>query len=120
MCLLPPNLRASKGKTVWCTAQCETILLIADSGVLVEDAAEAHRQATSHGAKSALKPKMLKDEASGTEQVVAEVELYGDVVLRFVSGSFQVSCPPNANRRISVCSVPCTCSMHPVECQVRL
>ncbi|CAL5218591.1 g286 [Coccomyxa viridis] len=58
-------------------------------GVLVEDAAEAHRQATAHGARSALEPQTLRDEASSTEQVVAEVELYGDVVLRFVSGSFQ-------------------------------
>ena len=37
---------------------------------------------------------MLKDEPSSTEQVVAEVELYGDVLLRFVSGSFQVSRSP--------------------------
>ncbi len=64
------------------------------AGVLVEDAAEAHRQATAHGARSALEPQTLRDEASSTEQVVAEVELYGDVVLRFVSGSFQVSCSP--------------------------
>ena len=62
------------------------------TGVLVEDAAEAHKQATAHGARSALEPSTLQDEASGTEQVVAEVELYGDVVLRFVSGSFKVSC----------------------------
>ena len=57
----------------------------------MEDAAEAHKQATSHGARSALEPTTLKDEATSTEQVVSEVELYGDVVLRFVSGSFQVS-----------------------------
>lgn len=57
----------------------------------MEDAAEAHRQATSHGARSALEPTILKDEATSTEHVVSEVELYGDVVLRFVSGSFQVS-----------------------------
>ena len=61
------------------------------AGVLVEDAAEAHRQATSHGARSALEPTMLSDEASATQQTVSEVELYGDVVLRFVSGSFEVS-----------------------------
>lgn len=62
------------------------------AGVLVEDAAEAHKQARSHGARSVLEPTTLKDEASSSEQVVSEVELYGDVVLRFVSGSFQVSC----------------------------
>lgn len=64
------------------------------AGVLVEDAAEAHRQATAHGARSVLEPKVLEDEASSTEQVIAEVELYGDVVLRFVSGSFPVSHSP--------------------------
>jgi len=62
------------------------------AGVLVQDAAEAHKQATLHGARSVLEPTTLKDEASSSEQVVSEVELYGDVVLRFVSGSFQVSC----------------------------
>ena len=35
-------------------------------------------------------PTTLADAASGTEQTVAEVALYGDVVMRFVSGSFQV------------------------------
>ena len=34
---------------------------------------------------------MLSDEASATQQTVSEVELYGDVVLRFVSGTFEVS-----------------------------
>ena len=57
----------------------------------MEDAAEAHRQATSHGARSALEPTVLSDEASATHQTVSEVELYGDVVLRFVSGTFKVS-----------------------------
>lgn len=38
-----------------------------------------------------MEPTLLEDEASNTEQMVAEVQLYGDVVLRFVSGSFQVS-----------------------------
>lgn len=65
--------------------------LAVGAGVLVEDAAEAHRQATSHGARSALEPTVLSDEASATHQTVSEVELYGDVVLRFVSGTFKVS-----------------------------
>ena len=60
------------------------------AGVLVEDAAEAHQKATAHGAVSVVEPVKLRDEASGTEQVVSEVNLYGDVVLRFVSGSYQV------------------------------
>ena len=35
-------------------------------------------------------PLTLHDEATGTSQCVAEVKLYGDVVLRFVSGSYKV------------------------------
>ncbi len=61
------------------------------AGVLVEDAADAHEKATANGAVSRLEPVTLKDEESETEQVVSEVLLYGDVVLRFVSGSYQVS-----------------------------
>jgi 4-hydroxyphenylpyruvate dioxygenase len=34
-------------------------------------------------------PSTYQDAATGTEQVVAEVKLYGDVVMRLVSGSFQ-------------------------------
>lgn len=58
-------------------------------GVLVEDAADAHNKATANGAISRLEPVTLKDEETGTEQVVSEVLLYGDVILRFVSGSYQ-------------------------------
>lgn len=61
------------------------------AGVLVGDAADAYTKATSNGAMGKLKPIVLRDEATGAEQVVSEVHLYGDVVLRFVSGSFQVS-----------------------------
>lgn len=64
--------------------------VLCTAGVLVEDAAEAHRKATAGGAISKVEPVTLKDEATGTEQVVSEVHLYGDVVLRFVSGSYQV------------------------------
>ncbi len=63
---------------------------MAVAGVLVEDAADAHQKATANGAISRLEPAKLKDEETGTEQVVSEVLLYGDVVLRFVSGSYQV------------------------------
>lgn len=56
----------------------------------MEDAAQAHQKATANGAVSRVEPVTLKDEASGTEQVVSEVHLYGDVVLRFVSGSYKV------------------------------
>lgn len=59
------------------------------AGVLVEDARQAHDVSVAHGARSVLPPQELADAASGTAQVVAEVALYGDVVLRYISGTFQ-------------------------------
>ena len=59
------------------------------AGVLVADAADAFEKATANGVRPALAPTTLRCEASATEQVVAEVELYGDVRLRFVSGSYK-------------------------------
>ncbi len=57
--------------------------------MLVEDARAAYEIAVANGARGALAPQLLHDAASHTSQTVAEVALYGDVVLRFVSGSFQ-------------------------------
>ncbi|KAK9805108.1 hypothetical protein WJX73_009028 [Symbiochloris irregularis] len=58
-------------------------------GILVTDAAAAYKIAVQNGAVSAAEPVTLTDKATGQEQTVAEVLLYGDVVLRLVSGSFQ-------------------------------
>ena len=67
-------------------------------GILVSDAAEAHAAAVAGGATSVLPPQVL-DEAevvgepdarfggADARVSVAEVALYGDVVLRFVSGT---------------------------------
>lgn len=60
------------------------------TGLLVDDAREAYTVATANGGVGVLAPLELKDEASGSSQVISEVKLYGDVVMRFVSGSFQV------------------------------
>lgn len=64
-------------------------------GLLVADAAAAFDEAVKNGATAVLPPLTLSDDAAGggsggssSSQVVAEVELYGDVVMRFVSGSF--------------------------------
>jgi 4-hydroxyphenylpyruvate dioxygenase len=54
-------------------------------GVAVEDAAAAFAAAVAAGARAARPPSTTLD-ASGASQTTAEVELYGDVVLRFVSG----------------------------------
>ncbi|KAG2434438.1 hypothetical protein HYH02_012268 [Chlamydomonas schloesseri] len=58
-------------------------------GLLVDDAKVAYEVSVAHGAKGVLAPLELKDEESGTSQVIAEVLLYGEVVLRYVSGSFK-------------------------------
>ena len=62
------------------------------AGVAVADAAAAFQLATSGGAIAVQPPLTLHDEATGTSQCISEVKLYGDVVLRFVSGSYKV--PP--------------------------
>lgn len=53
-------------------------------GVLVNDADEAYRVSLENGAISVLRPHVLIDE-SGGKMVLAEVKLYGAVVLRYVS-----------------------------------
>ncbi|CAM6102953.1 unnamed protein product [Calypogeia fissa] len=55
-------------------------------GVLVDDAEEAFRIAVGNGAVGVLEPVVLTDElSSGGKTKLAEVTLYGDVVLRLVS-----------------------------------
>ena len=73
----------------WCLSGKVAELLLCGAGVLVSDAAAAYRIAVQNGAVSAAEPVTLTDKATGQEQTVAEVKLYGDVVLRLVSGSFQ-------------------------------
>lgn len=54
-------------------------------GVLVDDAADAHRVSVANGAVSVLEPHVLTDDNAEGTMAIAEVRLYGDVVLRFVS-----------------------------------
>ena len=68
-------------------------------GVLVKDAEQAHAAALNHGARSVLSPVTLTDPTTGQQQTVAEVVLYGDVILRLVSGPYQV-------RTITYASIP--------------
>ena len=56
----------------------------------MKDAEQAHAAALSHGARSILSPVTLTDPTTGQQQTVAEVVLYGDVVLRLVSGPYEV------------------------------
>ncbi|GFR45369.1 hypothetical protein Agub_g6744 [Astrephomene gubernaculifera] len=57
-------------------------------GLLVDDARTAYEVSVAHGGRGVLPPLELTDPASGASQTVAEVALYGDVVLRYVSGGF--------------------------------
>lgn len=54
-------------------------------GVKVKDAAEAYRISVEHGATGVSPPAELADGRTGGRSTVAEVRLYGDAVLRFVS-----------------------------------
>ena len=56
----------------------------------MKDAEQAHAAALSHGARSVFSPVTVTDPTTGQQQTVAEVVLYGDVVLRLVSGPYQV------------------------------
>jgi 4-hydroxyphenylpyruvate dioxygenase len=58
----------------------------------VDDAADAYAQATAHGGVGVLPPAKLADVEGGPggSAVISEVKLYGDVVLRFVSGDYKV------------------------------
>ena len=59
------------------------------AGIRVNDAHAAYEQSTAGGATSLLPPTELRDAASGSTLTICEVAAYGDVVLRFVSGSYQ-------------------------------
>jgi 4-hydroxyphenylpyruvate dioxygenase len=54
-------------------------------GILVDDADEAYHVSVENGAVPVMEPRVLSDDAKGGKMVMAEVKLYGDVVLRYVS-----------------------------------
>jgi 4-hydroxyphenylpyruvate dioxygenase len=57
-------------------------------GVVVEDAAAAHAAALAGGGTCAGPPQTRTDPATGVDQTTAAIALYGDVLLRLVSGPF--------------------------------
>eukprot|EP00878_Enallax_costatus_P016232 GHUV01017025.1.p1 GENE.GHUV01017025.1~~GHUV01017025.1.p1 ORF type:complete len:376 (+),score=123.06 GHUV01017025.1:262-1389(+) len=57
-------------------------------GLIVDDAANAYEVSVANGAKGVRKPTKLDDGAGGSA-VVSEVNIYGDVVLRYISGRWQ-------------------------------
>jgi 4-hydroxyphenylpyruvate dioxygenase len=60
------------------------------TGIKVVDAVEAFKASVVHGAVSVLEPFCMRDADTGEELTMAEVKLYGDVVLRYISGNYQV------------------------------
>ena len=78
------------------------------------DAETAYRAAVQNGAVSAQEPTLLTDAATGAQQTVAEVQLYGDVVLRLVSGPFQVAAE-FVYSLIFACTSTGTCLLHASE-----
>ncbi|RQM28603.1 hypothetical protein B5M09_013309 [Aphanomyces astaci] len=64
-------------------------LAVRAMAISVDDAALAYELSTKHGAVGVCPPKTIKDAATHTTQVISSVKLYGDVVLRFVSGDYK-------------------------------
>ena len=67
--------------------------------MVVADAAEAYAVSTANGAVGVQPPAALAGAAGEGGMTVAEVKLYGDVVLRFVSGDFKVGSGVGGGRR---------------------
>lgn len=57
-------------------------------GLRVSDAKLAYDVSVSNGAIGVQPPERMVDESTGQMSTVAEVQLYGDVVLRYVSGDY--------------------------------
>lgn len=66
-----------------------TLFVVLLAGVVVEDARTAFKTAVENGGIAVHAPTVLKD-VDGQETVMAEVAMYGDVVMRFMSGALQV------------------------------
>ncbi|KAF1791098.1 Glyoxalase/Bleomycin resistance protein/Dihydroxybiphenyl dioxygenase [Phytophthora cactorum] len=58
-------------------------------GILVGDAKAAYEISVQNGGVGVQEPHTLTDKKSGKTTIVSEVKLYGDVVIRWVSGDFE-------------------------------
>jgi hypothetical protein len=79
------------------------------AGILVEDAKQAFEVAVQNGGKPVHPPSVLKG-SDGQESVMAEVHMYGDVVMRFMSGTFKVPLSAYCAMSMHLCIVlliPC-------------
>lgn len=67
-------------------------------GVQVADSAQAFETAVANGARPVLKPVELRGDESDGVAVISEVGMYGDVVMRFVSGDAKSVFLPNYSK----------------------
>ena len=63
-------------------------------GIIVKDAKEAHDISVANGAISILPPTELHDEKHASSMIISEIKLYGDTVIRWISGDFNGSYLP--------------------------
>ena len=59
------------------------------------DASEAYKISTKNGAIGVLEPQSLTDKANGDTMVISEIKMFGDVVIRWLSGSYSGPMLPN-------------------------
>ncbi len=86
------------------------------AGISVEDAKQAFEVAVQNGGKPVHPPSVLKS-SDGQESVMAEVHMYGDVVMRFMSGTFKVSLSAYCAPSIHLCIVPLlSCALARPKC----
>ena len=64
-------------------------------GILVKDAKIAHDISVSNGAISVLPPTELYDEKKSSVMLISEIRLYGDTVIRWISGNSNCNFLPN-------------------------
>ncbi|OQR87843.1 4-hydroxyphenylpyruvate dioxygenase [Achlya hypogyna] len=64
-------------------------LAVRAMAITVDDAAAAYEISVKNGAVGVCSPKTSKDATTGEVMVISEVKLYGDVVLRYVSGNYK-------------------------------
>jgi len=64
-------------------------LAVRSVAIRVSDAEKAFHTSVKNGALGVQLPTLLQDEATKTSSTVSEVVLYGDVVLRYVSGDYK-------------------------------
>lgn len=85
-------------------------------GISVEDAKQAFEVAVQNGGRPVSQPAVLQG-PDGQESVISEVEMYGDVVMRFMSGSFQVDVRPRSSMMHACPHVICFACVIWQQCQ---